>query len=405
MTGSGPGWVQTSEADQRAHYVDCRLHVIRFRLVSIRIAAPVFVILTLAAAALSGCGFVLQQRAAEQAGSSEFLRLGLIARLVRNRGWLAGIGLVIAGDLIAAWSLGHLDLSVSEPLLTTSLIFALILAVPLSGQPLHRVEIAGAILLCAGVAALSLTRTVTAPSESFGSFSHWPAAGGIAVLAGVLVLAGRHRLAGVRATLTGLAAGLILGIADAFTRRAVQILDSGHPVRLLVHWPGYGTVVASLIGLWLMQNAFSAAPLHASLPAITAAEPAAGIILGVVVFGDKVHTGLWLILQAAGVAAMVTGVVLVARAPVLSELSLRKLPHTVATRVAHPATARTRPCRDRGSGRRPENLPAGPELSGLLVTARAGPALPRAESAWPVLVRRACRCREADRVARGRMVC
>jgi drug/metabolite transporter (DMT)-like permease len=316
------------------------------------IAAPVFVILTLAAAALSGCGFVLQQRAAEQAGSAEFLRLGLIGRLVRNRGWLAGIGLLIGGDLIEAWSLGHLDLSVSEPLLTTSLIWALILAVPLSGQPLHRVEITGAVLLCSGVAALSLTRTVTAPAESFGSYSHWPAAGGMALVAAVLVFAGRRRSAGVRATLTGLAAGLILGIADAFTRRSVQILDSGHAVRLLLHWPGYATIVASLIGLWLMQNAFNAAPLHASLPAITAAEPAAGIILGILVFGDKVHTGLWLILQAAGVAAMVTGVVLVARAPVLSDLSLRRLPHAVAARVTHSATARTRPYRDHDPGRR-----------------------------------------------------
>ena len=50
-----------------------------------------------------------------------------------------------------------------------------------------------------------------------------------------------------------------------------------------------------------MQNAFNAAPLHASLPAVTAAEPAAGIVLGVVVFGDVIHISAWLLaLQAAG---------------------------------------------------------------------------------------------------------
>jgi hypothetical protein len=70
-----------------------------------------------------------------------------------------------------------------------------------------------------------------------------------------------------------------------------------------------------------MESAFNAAPLHASLPAITAAEPAAGMLLGVVVFGDviRVSPGM-LALQAAGLAAMVLGVILVARAPVLSRL-------------------------------------------------------------------------------------
>jgi len=34
-----------------------------------------------------------------------------------NRRWLAGIAALIAGDLLSAWTLGHQDLSVSEPLL------------------------------------------------------------------------------------------------------------------------------------------------------------------------------------------------------------------------------------------------------------------------------------------------
>ena len=73
-----------------------------------------------------------------------------------------------------------------------------------------------------------------------------------------------------------------------------------------------------------MQSAFSAGPLHASLPAITAAEPLAGMTLGVLVFGDIVHVTPWLLaLQAAGIAAMVAGTVLVARAPMFVKLTLQ----------------------------------------------------------------------------------
>jgi hypothetical protein len=70
-----------------------------------------------------------------------------------------------------------------------------------------------------------------------------------------------------------------------------------------------------------MESAFNAAPLNASLPAITAAEPVIGILLGVVVFGDDIRISPGtLALQAAGLAALVGGVILVARAPMLSGL-------------------------------------------------------------------------------------
>jgi drug/metabolite transporter (DMT)-like permease len=301
----------------------------------------IYILVTLFAAMLCGFGFVLQQHAAEQVRASRFLRLGLISRLIHNRRWLLGVAALIAGDLISAWTLGHLDLSVSEPLLTTSLIFALLLAVPLSGQALRRTEIGGAILLCTGVATLSATRSVRAASDSFGSFSHWPAAAAIAIVAALLLQLGLRRAGGGRATLTGAASGLVLGIADALTRQSVRILDGHHPLSLLTSWPGYATIGASLVGLWLMQNAFSAAPLHLSLPAITAAEPAAGMVLGVLVFGDVVHiTPLLLAVQAAAIVAMVAGVILVARAPVFADLDLRQLPQIAREHLQLPPHAR-----------------------------------------------------------------
>ena len=49
----------------------------------------------------------------------------------------------------------------------------------------------------------------------------------------------------------------------------------------------------------------------------------AGITLGVLVFGDVVHVTPWLLaLQAAGIATMFAGTVLVARAPMFVRLSL-----------------------------------------------------------------------------------
>jgi hypothetical protein len=73
-----------------------------------------------------------------------------------------------------------------------------------------------------------------------------------------------------------------------------------------------------------MQNAFSAAPLHASLPAIAAGEPLAGIALGIVVFGDRVQiTPGLLALESGGIAALIIGVIAVARSSAFT--GLRKI--------------------------------------------------------------------------------
>jgi drug/metabolite transporter (DMT)-like permease len=277
--------------------------------------------ITLVAAMLLGVGFVLQQHAAEQEPQANFLRLRLITGLVHRPRWLLGLAVMVSGQLVSAWSVGHLELSEYEPLLATSLIFALALAVPLSRQRLRATELLGAVILAGGVAALSLARSPGTPSASFGSFSDWPAAAGVAVLAYCFIHAGHRRSGDLRATLTGAGTGLVFGISDALTRRTVQILDAHSFLALLTSWPAYCLVGCSLIGMWLMQNSFSAAPLHASLPAITAAEPVAGILLGVVVFGDviEISPGM-LAVQAAGIVALVLGVIMVARAPVLSHL-------------------------------------------------------------------------------------
>jgi hypothetical protein len=295
--------------------------------------------MTLLGALLIGTGFVLQQNAAAREPASRFLSLRLMADLVRSPRWLAGIVAMICGQVLAAWSIGHLTLSVVEPLLTTNLIWALILAVPLSkrarsrssssatpaqGAPARAVqvwEVAGAAVLCVGVGLLSSARSAKPIGLSFGSFSHWPAAAAIAAIAFGCVHFGRRRQGRPRALLTGIAAGLVYGIQDALTRQTLEALQSGGIGGVLTSWAPYALVGAGAVGIWLMQSAFSTGPLQLSLPAISAGEPLVGILLGIIVFGDRIQvTPLQLAVEAGGIAALVAGVILVARAPALSHL-------------------------------------------------------------------------------------
>jgi drug/metabolite transporter (DMT)-like permease len=293
--------------------------------------------LTLLAALLIGTGFVLQQNAAQQEPDSRFLRLGLITNLLRTPRWLAGIAVMVGGQILAAWSIGHLSLAFVEPLLTTNLVFALLIAVPLAKASVKVWEIVGAAILIAGVALLSASRSVTPIGLSVGSVSHWPAAAVIAGIAFLAAHAGLRRPGPRRAMLTGAAAGLVFGIQDALTRQTLQILQSSGAGSLFTTWAPYALVGAGAIGIWLMQSAFNAGPLHVSLPAISAGEPLVGILLGVLVFGDRIQiTPGMLAVQAGGIAALVVGVILVGRAPALSQLRTWTapygLPHSIPGR-------------------------------------------------------------------------
>ena len=277
--------------------------------------------LTLLAALLIGTGFVLQQQSAQREPASRFLSLRLLTDLLRQPRWLVGIACMIFGLVLAAWSIGNLSLAFVEPLLTTNLVFALVLAVPIAKATLRLWEFCGAAVLCTGVALLSASRSAKPIGLSFGSVTHWPAAAVIAGIAFAVVYQGRQHTGRVRAMLTGTGAGLVLGIQDALTRQTLEILSSNGVGAMFTTWAPYALVGAGAIGIWLTQSAFNAGPLQHSLPAIAAGEPLVGILLGVLIFGDRIQiTAGELALQAGGVVALIVGVIMVGRAPALSQL-------------------------------------------------------------------------------------
>jgi len=325
--------------------------------------------LTLLAAMLIGAGFVLQQQTAQQEPDSRFLSLRLILDLLHRPRWLAGIGAMIGGQILAAWSIGHLSLAFVEPLLTTNLVFALILAVPIAKASLRFTEIFGAVVLCTGVALLSASRSAKPIGLSFGSVAHWPAAAVIAGIAYFCVHLGRLHPGRLRAMLTGTAAGLVFGIQDALTRQTLEIANSSGLSAMLTNWAPYALVGAGATGIWLMQSAFNAGPLPLSLPAISAGEPVVGILLGVLVFGDRVQVSPGeLAMEAAGIAALIVGVIIVGRAPALSQLrtaTTAALPHLTGGLPSLPTLP--------GRPARPHRHPAdGREPRGRQGTAQAG---------------------------------
>jgi hypothetical protein len=170
--------------------------------------------------------------------------------------------------------------------------------------------------------------------------------------------------------LTGAAAGLVFGIQDALTRQTLEILGSNGVAAMFTTWAPYALVGAGGIGIWLMQSAFNSGPLQHSLPAIAAGEPLVGLLLGVLVFGDRIQISTGeLALQAGGIAALVAGVIIVGRAPALSQLrawSPPSLTHITDNLPSLPALPNlsTLPVHGHGGWRRHPAQQHGPDVAG-----------------------------------------
>nr|WP_202545467.1 DMT family transporter [Streptomyces sp. SID5606] len=288
--------------------------------IEVRSVSVLVLVLAVSAACCLGFGFVLQQNAAQRAPLGDFLSPRLLLDLVRVPRWLAGMGLMVAGMALGAVALGGGELTLVEPLLATNLLFALALSRIQTRQPLGPQGWAGLALLAGGVTAFILAGEPRGGSAVTDPLRHWLIIGVMVGAALVLTAcAGRSRLTW-GPTLLALAAGLLYGVQDALTRVSGRRFSAGGAAELLTGWQPYAVVVLGITGLVLVQSAFETAPLRRSLPALTAAQPLAGIACGVGFLGDRLRTDAGsLAWEAGGLASVVAGIVLLGLHPAMPQ--------------------------------------------------------------------------------------
>jgi drug/metabolite transporter (DMT)-like permease len=285
-------------------------------------------LLGVSAACCLGLGFVLQQRAAARASLADFLSFRLLLHLMRMPDWLLGVGLMICGQVLGAIALAYGEVSLVEPLTATNLLFAMALARWLTPrQTLGRTGWGGVVLLALGVTAFIVAGQPEGSTAEAGALRHWLVFGIVAGLALLLTGAAKRRPPSQEATLLALAAGLLYGLQDALTRTCGQLAREDGVAALAVQWQPYAIVVIGLTGMLLVQSAFETASLRMSLPALTAAQPLAGIACGIGFLGDRLRvTPGALAWEAAGLAAITLGVFLLGRHPAMPSGPQERVP-------------------------------------------------------------------------------
>ncbi|WP_046706300.1 DMT family transporter, partial [Streptomyces europaeiscabiei] len=262
-------------------------------------------LLSVGAACCLGFGFVLQQQAAAHAPLGDFLSPRLLLDLIRVPRWLGGIGLMVCGMALGAIALSQGEVTLVEPLLATNLLFALALSRRQTRQPLGRQGWAGLVLLAGGVTAFIVAGRPEGGAAVGGPFRQWLIIGVMLGLALLLTTYAKRSRLSAAPVLLAVAAGLLYGVQDALTRISGQLFAGAGWGGLFTSWQPYGVVLLGATGLLLVQSAFEAAPLRMSLPALTAAQPLAGIACGVGFLGDRLRMDAgapaW---EAAGLAGV-----------------------------------------------------------------------------------------------------
>jgi drug/metabolite transporter (DMT)-like permease len=261
---------------------------------------------------------VLQRIGVETAPESAALKAGLIGHAVKQKIWLIGFGLMLVQFGLQATALKHGQLSTVQPVLTTELLFLLVILAVWFRYRLGAREWLGALLVVAGLGSFFLAAHPHG-GQALPSTSQWILASVILVSAITgCILAGLRGPRWWRAAAFGAATAVTAAFGAALTKAITGYLDHGWSA-VFSHFQPYMLAVTGLGTVFLLQNALHAGPITASRTTLVTLNPLVSIVLGVTLFGDVLRGGvLWVGLEVLALSGLVVGVVVLTRSPLVT---------------------------------------------------------------------------------------
>jgi drug/metabolite transporter (DMT)-like permease len=268
--------------------------------------------LALVAALLFALGTVLQERVASSQAGEQALRAGFLARLARRPLWLAGVAADAAGFACQAAALGLGRIVIVQPLLATSLVFALPLGAWLARRRVGRREWMAAATVTVALAVFLIVGDPSGGRDD-ATAAGWLVSGAVAAaLCAVLVRAAAGRSPAARAALLGAAAGVLFGLSAALTKATVERLDGGL-LDVLADWHVYALVVVGYASMALSQASLQTGVLAPAVATQMALDPCTSLVLGMAAFDERLHdTAAGVAGSLAAVAMMLAGLVALA---------------------------------------------------------------------------------------------
>lgn len=267
----------------------------------------------LVAALLNAIGSLTQRRATGQIDVNRLFRHSIVFEAFHNRLWLLGGAAQLAAFAAQATALHAGPLIVVGPLMTTDLVFLMLLLRAYFNVGIGRREWLGALAISGGLSLLLISahpRGGDIPVD-LPSWILTIAAVATIVIAGAVFMR-KGPAPPLRSAVGGITAGAHFALTAALTKLVMQQWHLG-----LAHtfssWPLLALAIIGGTSFLSLQSMYGAGPLAISWPIVEIMEAVGGVIIGLTLFGDTVNTSAGaLVAEIGGGAILIGGIVLLA---------------------------------------------------------------------------------------------
>jgi drug/metabolite transporter (DMT)-like permease len=270
--------------------------------------------LALLAAFLFALAATLQQKGALNLAEVSLRHPASLARLAEEKMWLLGTVALLVGYGFQAAALDRGRLVVIQPLLVTTIVFALPLGWWLTNQRVGRREILGATVIVFGLVLFVLFGDPAGGVDNAANYQWAIVIAAVAALSALLVVVGSRGTASTKAAGYGAAAGILFGLSASLTKPTIEMLHVSFD-DMLSHWEVYALVVAGGLGFVLQQISLGTGRLAPSVATVSVANPVVSITIGVVLFDERLSRPAWHVVVAlVGLSVALLGAVAISMA-------------------------------------------------------------------------------------------
>lgn len=274
-------------------------------------------VLALVAAVSFALAATLWQRASIDAGVEPGDSRGMLT-LLTNGVWLLGLAAQIVGVALQGAALDRGRVAIIQPLLVTSIVWALPLGYYLTGQVVTRRHVVGAAVIVFGLATFGRLGD-PADGVDDAPLSDWAAVFVVLGATGVvlLVLAARSGANG-QAALFGATAGVLYGVSATLMKPVVESWHAEGIVQVVGDWKLWVMATAGLVGFYLQQVSLATGRLVTSVATVAVVNPVVSVALGAIVLQERLDSDPFWHWAAAvgGLAVALSGASLIASASV-----------------------------------------------------------------------------------------
>jgi len=258
-------------------------------------------LLAVGAALVNAFTSFLQRLGIEDAPRESSMSTGIVAHAIKSPVWLVGFVTMGAGFVLQALALHAGALAVVQPLLTTELLFVVLILWGWYAIHVRARDWMYAGLTVGGLAVflvvLAPTNAGHAPTRSAWAISMLV----VLVVMGLLVALSRTGPAWWKALILGAAASVGFAMTAALTKAFTDAFGGGLG-EVVRTWETWALAAIGLGSFYLMQNAFHAGPFAASQSTLILVNPFVSVALGAFLYGESFPHGPGVI--AAGVASV-----------------------------------------------------------------------------------------------------